>query len=364
MARTKQISASERIKENAQEVYKAILANRKPTMSTPIRSLSNVKYHAQKGYFEMLGNSKKRTLTVNTVKAFAQTLKMMALSKQLIDENNMATKREAYYISKNWGKAGFTEQPESDTVMDDIEAMFGVNREQLKFVPEEKGGDVAGHLFVIDKDNSGHKLKIDCTKFGSGAYSIPVEVEELKFQSNAKFILAIETAGAFQRLVKCDYWNKADCILVSMGGVPTRACRRFIRRLSDSLKIPVYAFVDGDPYGYFNIYRTLKVGSGNAAHLNEYFCVPQASFLGVTPQDIIDYKLPTHPLKDVDIKRAKDALKNDPFVKHHKEWQMAINQMLKMGERVEQQAFAKHGLDFVVDEYLPNKLKNVSKFLP
>jgi DNA topoisomerase-6 subunit A len=149
-----------------------------------------------------------------------------------------------------------------------------------------------------------------------------------------------------------------------MGGVPTRACRRFIRRLSDKLKSPVYAFVDGDPYGYFNIYRTLKVGSGNAAHLNEYFCVPKSKFLGVTPQDIIDYKLPTHPLKEVDIKRAKDALKNDPFVKHHKPWQAAMNQMLNMGVRVEQQAFAKHGLDFVVNEYLPRKLKNTAKFLP
>jgi len=86
--------------------------------------------------------------------------------------------------------------------------------------------------------------------------------------------------------------------------------------------------------------------------------------LGVTPQDIIDYKLPTHPLKDVDIKRAKDALKNDPFVKHHKSWQAAMNQMLNMGVRVEQQAFAKHGLDFVVNEYLPKKLKDPSNFYP
>ncbi|MBA7680656.1 DNA topoisomerase 6 subunit A [subsurface metagenome] len=168
----------------------------------------------------------------------------------------------------------------------------------------------------------------------------------------------------FQRLVKYDYWKKTKSILVSMGGVPTRACRRFIRRLTDQLKIPVYAFVDGDPYGYFNIYRTLKVGSGNAAHLNKFFCVPSAKFLGVTPQDIITYKLPTHPLKEVDIKRAKDALRNDPFVKHHKPWQKTINQMLKMGVRVEQQAFAKHGLAFVVNEYLPCKLKNPSKFLP
>ncbi|GAG99269.1 unnamed protein product [marine sediment metagenome] len=66
----------------------------------------------------------------------------------------------------------------------------------------------------------------------------------------------------------------------------------------------------------------------------------------------------------MDIKRAKDALRNDPFVKHHKPWQKAINQMLEMGVRVEQQAFAKHGLDFVVNEYLPFKLKNPSKFLP
>jgi DNA topoisomerase-6 subunit A len=355
---------TEKIKGAAKSIQDKILKKQKPTMSTPVRSLGNVKYHSDHGHFEILGKNKVRTLTVSTVKTFAQTLKMMSLSKELIEKSDMATKREAYYISKNWGKAGFTEQPESDTIMDDVEAMFGVNREQLKFIPEEKGGEVAGNLMVIDSDAKGRKLKIDCTRFGSGSYSIPIDVEALDFSSNAKFILAIETAGMFQRLVKYDYWDKNNCILISMGGVPTRACRRFIRRLSDKLKIPVYAFVDGDPYGYFNIYRTLKVGSGNAAHLNEFFCVPKAKFLGVTPQDIIDYKLPTHPLKDVDIKRAKDALKNDPFVKHHKPWQAAMNQMLKMGVRVEQQAFAKHGLDYVVSEYLPRKLKNTAKFLP
>jgi DNA topoisomerase-6 subunit A len=364
MARSRKTPALGKITETAKDVHGKILKSKSPTMVAPIRSLSNVKYHAKIGYFEMLGKNKQRTLTVSTVKTFAQTLKMMSLAKELIDSNDMATKREAYYISKNWGKAGFSEQTESDTIMDDIEAMFGVNREQLRFTPEEKGGDVAGRLIVIDKDARGKKIKIDCTKFGSGAYSIPTEVEDLQFQSQAKFVLAIETAGMFQRLLKYDYWDRTKCILVSMGGVPTRACRRFIRRLSETLKIPVYAFVDGDPYGYFNIYRTLKVGSGNAAHMNRFFCVPSVRFLGVTPEDIVTYKLPTHPLKEVDIKRAKDALRNDPFVKHHKPWQKAINQMLQMGVRVEQQAFAKHGLDFVVNKYLPVKLRNPSKFLP
>ncbi len=364
MATQKTAPVGGKIVGAAEEVHTKIMAGKSPTMVTPVRSLNNVRYQPKTGYFEILGKNKHRTLTVSTVKTFAQTLKMMSLAKELIDTNDMATKREAYYISKNWGKAGFSEQAESDTIMDDIEAMFAVNREQLRFNPEEKGGDVAGSLIVVDTDAKGKKIKIDCTKFGSGSYSIPTDVENLKFSSQAKFVLAIETAGMFQRLLKYDYWEKQKCILVSMGGVPTRACRRFIRRLTDHLKIPVYAFVDGDPYGYFNIYRTLKVGSGNAAHLNKFFCVPSALFLGVTPEDIITYKLPTHPLKEVDIKRAKDALRNDPFVKHHKPWQKAITQMLDMGVRVEQQAFAKHGLDFVVSKYLPAKLKNTSKFLP
>jgi len=355
----------EGIKEKANNVYRKILKKKAPELDLPLRSLSNVKYDEKEGYFEILGKKKERTLTVGTIKTFAQTLRMMGLSKQLIEQDDIATKREAYYVSKNWKEAMFKAQPESDTVMDDVEAMMMVNREQLGFIPEEKGGEIAGKLIVVDRDPETKKeLKIDCTKFGSGAYSIPISVEHLKFETNAKFILAIETAGMFQRLVKHKYWKKANCILISMGGVPTRACRRFIRRLADDQKLPVYVFVDDDPYGIGSIYRTLKVGSGNAAHINKYFCVPQARFLGVTPQDVIDYKLPTHPLKEVDFKKIKDLLKNDPFIQHHKPWQKALKQMQQMKVRAEQQALCRWGLNYVITKYLPDKLKHPEKFLP
>jgi len=353
------------IKNTAAGVLNKIMKNKAPSLSMPIRSLQNVKYDPKDGYFELIGKMKERTLTASTVKTFAQSLKVMGFSKELIETNDIATKREAYYVSKNWGDARFNEQPESDTIMDDVEAMMMVNREQLGFIPEEKGGDVAGRLVVIDKDpDTGKEIKIDCTKFGSGAYSIPSSVEELKFETKAQFILAIETAGMFQRLVKHNYWKKANCILISMGGVPTRACRRFIRRLSDERKLPVLVFTDGDPYGYGSIYRTLKVGSGNAAHINRFFCVPKAKFIGVTPQDIIDYKLPTHPLKEIDIKKIKDLIKNDPFIMHHKEWQRALKLMHGLKKRCEQQAFASHGLNFVLDKYLPDKIANPKKWLP
>lgn len=357
--------AIKQIRSVAEDIYKKIMKKKQPNLDTPFRALSNVKYDPKEGYFELLGKMKSRTLTASSVKTFAQTLRMMALSKELVQQDDIATKREAYYVSKNWKEAMFHVQPESDMIMDDIEAMIMVNREQLGFIPEEKGGEVAGQLIVIDKDTETKKeLRIDCTKFGSGAYSIPISVEHLKFETNAKFILAIETAGMFQRLVKHKYWKKANCILVSMGGVPTRACRRFIRRLADAKKLPVYVFTDGDPYGIGSIYRTLKVGSGNAAHINQYFCVPQAKFLGVTPQDILDYKLPTHPLKEVDLKKIKDLLKNDPFVQHYKEWQKALKQMYEMKSRAEQQALAKWGLNYVIEKYLPDKIKHPEKFLP
>jgi DNA topoisomerase VI subunit A len=356
------------IKDSASGVHQKILKKGKPELAFPIRSLQNVTYAQDKGYFEIGRQKKTRTLTVNTVKSFAQTLRMMGLSKQLVETNDFATKRDAYYQSKNWEEARFDEQTESDAVMDDIEAMCsvrGVSREQLRFIPDEHGGAVAGNLIVLDPDReTGVVERIDCTRFGSGAYSIPSSVEHLSFETDAKFVLAIETGGIFQRLQSHKFWQTSNCILVSMAGVPTRATRRFIRKLSDECKIPVYAFVDCDPYGISNIYRTLKVGSGNAAHLSQFFCVPQARFLGVTPADIREYRLPTHPLLDVDIKRARDALKNDPFFKSHKPWQKAMSDLLQMGVRAEQQALAKWGLNYVIEEYLPRKLANPAQFLP
>jgi DNA topoisomerase-6 subunit A len=363
--RPRSISADKVIISVAKNMHTEVKKDRRPHLDFPLRSLSNVHYSQDTGTFVIGDRVTTRDLSYTTAKTFAQSVRMMSLSKSLVETEDIATKRDAYYQSKNWGEAKFDEQPESDTVMDDMEAMLGVNREQLGFIPDEHGGSVAGELIVMDRNlATGKPEKIDLTRQGSGAWSVPPTVEHLKFKTKAKFILAIETTGMFQRLVKHAFWRTANCILVAMGGVPSRACRRFIRKLADEQKIPVYVFTDGDPYGYSNIYRTLKVGSGNAAHLNEFFCVPQARFMGVTPQDIIDYDLPTHALKDVDIKRAKDALKNDPFFQHHKEWQKAVNQMIKMGKRAEQQALAAHGLNYVLDEYLPAKLKKISKFLP
>jgi len=360
------------IDKTAKRIEREIRRRVLPELKFPVRSLSNVSYDKKVGYLQIGSGTKSRHMSVNTVKNFAQTLRLMAVSKEMVETDDFATKREAYYVSKNWGECKFNEQTESDSVMDDIEALAsreGISRESLRYYPEEHGGRVAGNLEILDIDKrTGEPLNIDCTRMGTGAYSVPHSVEHLEFRTKAKFILVIETGGMFGRLNEHGFWASADCILVEMGGVPTRATRRFVRRLSESRsrKIPVYAFVDCDPYGIANIYRTLKVGSGNAAHINKFFCVPHAQFLGVTPQDVVDFQLEDacHDLLKVDIKRAKDALKNDPFFMSHPKWKKALTQLLKSGKRAEQQALAKWGLNFVIDEYLPRKLADKASFLP
>jgi DNA topoisomerase VI subunit A len=94
------------------------------------------------------------------------------------------------------------------------------------------------------------------------------------------------------------------------------------------------------------------------------FLCASGEVFGNTPQDIVDYKLPTHLLKDMGIKRARDANKNDLFIRHYREWIHAIEHMLKIGVRAEQQALAKHGLNHDISTYLLEKLRHPDRFLP
>jgi hypothetical protein len=79
---------------------------------------------------------------------------------------------------------------------------------------ESRGGSVAGRLTVVDRNPAtGQSIEIDCANFGSGAYSIPRSVEHLNFLTDARFILAIETGGMFQRLNNHRFWRRASASL-------------------------------------------------------------------------------------------------------------------------------------------------------
>mgnify|MGYP001591439788 CR=1 FL=1 len=136
-----------------------------------------------------------------------------------------------------------------------------------------------------------------------------------------------------------------------------RGVRRFIKILSEKLKLPVIAFVDGDPYGFY-IYSVLKYGSIELAHLSDRYAVPDTKYVGMTMDDIDEYSLQnvTEKLKDVDVKRINEELEY-PWFKASKEWARQLNMMKQKGVRIEQQALASKSLEFVAKKYLPEKIE-------
>jgi len=46
------------IKASAEDIHGKIMARKKPTMKLPVRSLANVRYQPQRGFFEMKGQKK------------------------------------------------------------------------------------------------------------------------------------------------------------------------------------------------------------------------------------------------------------------------------------------------------------------
>jgi len=96
-------------------------------------------------------------------------------------------------------------------------------------------------------------------------------------------------------------------------------------------------------------------GSAKLAYINHELAVPDAKYIGVTASDIINYKLPTDKLRELDITRLKQLQKDPRY--NTQFWQDEIKKMLEIGKKAEQQAVSKYGLDYGVKEYLPAKLK-------
>ena len=65
----------------ARRVRDAIDQGELPSIDVLVRGLSNVSYDPQKGYLELGETHKSRRLTVNTIRSFAQTLRLMATSR-------------------------------------------------------------------------------------------------------------------------------------------------------------------------------------------------------------------------------------------------------------------------------------------
>ena len=338
-------------------LYRQMDAGDIPAMSLPLRSKKNIEFDPAHNVWKYGSLETVRSLkNMNAAMMMLRTVYTVDFIKSQIDEHKSSTLREMYYISEGWGKAKFHSQDESNLLAEDLEVISKCMREDFKLRPEESGAHVYGNVTFRTMTKKGMK-SIHCMDDVSEAgFAVPYNVENETFEiedTDAKFVMAIETGGMFARLIENGFPEQNDCILVHLSGQPARSTRRLIKRLNEEKDIPVCVFTDGDPWS-FRIFASVAYGAIKTAHISDYLATPTAQFIGVTASDILNYDLPTDKLSDKDI-GALNAELSDPRFKDEF-WVSEIQAMLEMKKKSEQQALAKYGLDYVTDKYLPDKL--------
>jgi DNA topoisomerase-6 subunit A len=348
---TEQTDALDVLTSLGEEVINAIKKDEFPLLEIPNRSTAKMEYDKDKEQFVSNDSTIIRNSSnIRHVRSFAQLVWIASFAKTLLKSGRTSSLRDIYYSSEAYD-IQFKNQSESDRIITDLECLTGLGREDFGIFPEERSsvyGQVKMEYTVTGYEGRVVDLTIspDGLPIGSALMTAnPIE-------SNAEIILAVESGGMFSRLIETEAWKKFKAVLVHLGGQPPRATRQFMRRLREHLDLPVYIFTDGDPWG-MHIARVIMTGSANSAHIAG-LVVNDAKWIGVTPNDIESYALPSDPMTNADFRRL-DQLKKDIRYREA-EWQSHIDTFRKIKRKAEQQAFSRYGIDYVVNTYLPDKL--------
>ncbi|UPV99681.1 DNA topoisomerase IV subunit A [Halorussus gelatinilyticus] len=358
MSADNEAEAQEKLIDLAAEFYDQFERGDIPEMSVPTRTKSNIVFDEDENVW--VYGDRESTRSANSVRGARKLLKAIYtiefLSEQL-EADRSSTLRELYYLSESWdvNEAQFSSQDESNQLVEDLEIVSEVTREDFHMRPEESGATIMGPLHLREQTRRGER-EIHCQKdVGEGGYQIPNNPDTIEFlDHDADFVLCVETGGMRDRLVENGFDEEYNTIVVHLKGQPARATRRITKRLHDELDLPVTVFTDGDPWSY-RIFGSVAYGSIKSAHLSEYLATPEAQFIGIQPEDIVEYDLPTDPLSDSDVNALESELEDPRFQTDY--WEEQIEIQLDIEKKSEQQSLASHGLDFVTETYLPERLE-------
>lgn len=330
---------------------------RRPVLKATKCSLDNSIYSPRVGYLTPGDKKVSTELNVSSVQKMSRTIFMLELILRNLDVGATNTKRELYYIAKGEVKHNpdlkpldFTDQNESDAIIDFICEMMECYREDLNCFANDRGGQTYSQQLVVEETLSdGSKATIDLSKLGTSPFQPKNRPQSLKLKAKKKinFCLIVESEGTANTLVNSGFTKRHNVILLGAQGVPSNAVRGWTKLIVDQLKIPCYFFGDLDAYTMQNIYRTLKAGSAASLIRNSDFSAPEVRFLGVLPEDIKKYDLPDYGVRETDasesraLKKARDALQNDPFFRdsRNKGTSEILRWLIKNKRRCEQQAY-------------------------
>jgi len=323
-----------------------------PWINMPSRSIENIFYSPELRQYILGDKTVRRSArNIRHIRPFTQLVWAGYFARELAKHRKTSTLRDVYYSAEAYD-IPFKDQPESNSIVTDLETVTGFSREDFNVFPEERSA-IFGDL-TIEYTVPGYEGKqLNLMSHPDGVMIGPALTSSEFVKTRADKVIAIEKGGLFTRFVEERVHKKFNALLVLTAGQAPRATRHFIHRLNKELRLPVFIFTDGDPWG-MHIAMVIISGSANAAHLRE-LTTPDAKWSGVWATDIVDYKLPSDALTEVDIKRLHE-LERDPRYKGEL-WQSEIKKFLSIKKKAEQEAFSRYGLTYIVDEYLPAKLK-------
>ena len=334
-------------------------------------SLDNAFYDSKKGYLTPKGKKVTSELNVSSIQKITRTVFFMDILLQNLRTGAVNTKREIYYIAKGLIKGNsfykpldLEDQKVSDGAIDFICDIFEVYREEMNCFANDRGGQTySKNLVVTETLDQGEKAVVDLSLLGTTPFQPKNKPQQ--FQLKAKkggidFCVVVESEGTANTLVANGMTKRHRCIVIGAQGVPSNAVRGWCRTIQDQLHVPIYFYGDLDAYTLQNIYRTLKAGSAASLIRNRDFSAPQVFFLGLLPEDVEKHDLDCYDVSEKDpsearsLKKAKDALKNDPFFQDKKNKKLAkiLKWLVKEKRRCEQQSV------FSTDPGNPRALEN------
>lgn len=344
-------------KRLAEQMLSDLEKGKRPVLEAVKTSLDNAFYNSKVGFLTPGDKVVRTELNVSSVQKLARTVFMIEILLGNLDIGSVNTKRELYYMCKGLIKGNarykpldFEDQNESDSIIDFIGDMLRVYREELNCFANDRGGQTYSQQLVVTETMSdGEKATIDLSTLGTSPFQPKNKPQSLKLKAKKKidFGLIVESEGTANTLQAMGFTKRNNCILMGAQGVPSNAVRGWCKLIQEQLDVPLYFFGDLDAYTMQNIFRTLKAGSAASLIRNADFSAPTVKFLGVLPEDVKKYDLPHYKVKESDpaearaLKKAKDALENDPFFldKKNKGLSDILRWLLKEKIRCEQQSF-------------------------
>ena len=340
------------LKQLGEKIYSDLNSQRFPTIHFPSRSVRNIVYDKKTKQYILGSKTVTRTASnIKQIRSVTQLTWLAFFANELMSNKKSSTLRDVYYSSQAYA-VDYTDQPESDAIITDLESVISTARERLNIYPEERSaifGDLDIEYTVPGYE--GNKANLSSHPDG---YLIGPSLSTADFVgTSAEMIIAIEKGGLFNRFVEEKVHSKYKAIIIDTAGQAPRTTRYMLKRLHKELNLPVYIMTDGDVYGE-HIAMVIVSGSAGAAHLRD-LTVPSAKWLGIWASDIAKYKLPTIPMTEMDFKRVSE-LKRDP--RYQKGiWNKELDVFMEIKAKCELEAFSKYGLTAIVDKYLPEKLE-------